>query len=69
MINLTQYNLMGIIYKQMTDNFGSLEIEDTCNQFIWQYSMAPLSYLYEIQLNQLNVMLSVGHNLNIEKHF
>lgn len=63
---MTQYNGMGTICKQMIAIFGNAEIEKTCNQFIHHFSTTNRPYLYEIQLNCHNAMLSLGHNSNNE---
>lgn len=59
---MAQYKSMEEICKQMVENFGSVEIENTCNQFVQQFSATTLPYLYEIQSNRHNVMLSIGHH-------
>jgi len=63
---ITQYHEMGTVCKQMIENFGNAEIENICNQFIHQFSTTTQPYLYEIQLNRRNAMLSIGQNINNE---
>jgi hypothetical protein len=63
---ITQYNEMGTICNQMIENFGNAEIESICNQFIHYFSTTTQPYLYEIQLNRRNAMLSLGQNINNE---
>lgn len=70
---ITQYNSMGEVCKfvptQMTNNFGNLEIENTCNQFMQQFSSVTLPYIYEIQENRHKVMLSIEQETNNENRF
>lgn len=63
---MTQYSEMETICKQMIANFGNAEIENICNQFVNQFSTTTRPYLYEIQLNRRNAMLSIEHNSNNE---
>lgn len=63
---MTQYNETGTICKQMIANSCNAEIENICNQFIHQFSTTTRPYLYEIQLNRRNAMLSIEHNSNKE---
>lgn len=57
---------METICRQMIANFGNAEIENICNQFVNQFSTTTRPYLYEIQLNRRNAMLSIEHNSNNE---
>ena len=66
---IAQYNSMGQVCKQMTNNFGNVRIENICNQFIQQFSSVTLPYIYEIQANRNKVMLSVGQEAKNENRF
>ncbi|KAL4153477.1 hypothetical protein QTP88_001310 [Uroleucon formosanum] len=63
---MTQYIVMETICKQMIANFYNAEIEDICNQLLHQFSTTTRPYLYEIQINRRNAMLSIEHNSNNE---
>jgi len=63
---MTQYIEMETICKQMIANFCNAEIENICNQFLHQFSTTTRPYLYEIQINRRNAMLSIEHNSNNE---
>ena len=41
---MTQYNTKETICKQIIDNYGNSEIENTCNQFVHQFFMTTLPY-------------------------
>ncbi|KAL4153815.1 hypothetical protein QTP88_001648 [Uroleucon formosanum] len=61
---MTQYIEMETICKQMITNFCNAEIENICNQFLRQFAITTRPYLYEIQINRHNAMLSIEHNSN-----
>ncbi|KAL4112117.1 hypothetical protein QTP88_015965 [Uroleucon formosanum] len=61
---MTQYIEMETICKQMITNFCNAEIENICNQFLHQFATTTRPYLYEIQINRHNAMLSIEHNSN-----
>jgi len=44
------------ICKKMTENLGSVEISNTCELFIQQFSRATLPYLNEIDANHRSLM-------------
>lgn len=46
----------------MTEQFGSTEISDTFEEFKRQFTQSTLPYLYEIESNHRNVMLSIEQN-------
>lgn len=54
-IKITQYNSMGEVCKQIMHNFGNVEIEKTCNQFVQHFSSVTLPYIYEIKANQIKL--------------
>jgi len=49
------------ICKKITENFGSVEISNTCELFIQQFSRATLPYLNEIEANHHSLMLAIGY--------
>ena len=53
----------------MTEHFGSTEISDTCEEFKRQFTQSTLPYLYEIESNHRNVMLSIEQNPDEENRF
>jgi len=49
------------ICKKMTENFRSMEISNTYELFIQQFSRATLPYLNEIEANHHSLMLAIGY--------
>ncbi|XP_060848447.1 uncharacterized protein LOC132927889 [Rhopalosiphum padi] len=49
------------ICKKMTERFGSVEISNTCELFMQQFSRATLPYLNEIDANHRSLMLAIGY--------
>lgn len=64
---MTQYNSTSQICEKMIQNFGSVEIENTCQQFLKEFSQATLPYLYEIEVNHRNIMATIGSHSIEEK--
>jgi len=50
----------------MTERFGSVEISDTCGQFVQLFRRATLPYLYEIESSSRKIQLAIGED-NMEK--
>ena len=48
------------ICKQVTERF--LELSPTCDQFVQTFARATLPYMYEIEANHRNMMVSIGYN-------
>lgn len=46
----------------MTEHFGNTEIANTCVHLMQQSAQSTLPYLYEIEANHRNMMLSIGYN-------
>ncbi|KAL4092466.1 hypothetical protein QTP88_026967 [Uroleucon formosanum] len=62
----SQYEATVKVREQMTERFGSVEILDTCKQFVQVFRRATLPYLYEIESSNRNMQLTLGEH-NIEK--
>jgi len=45
----------------MTENFGSVEISNTCELFLQQFSRVTLPYFNEIDANHYSLMLAIGY--------
>ncbi|KAL4154488.1 hypothetical protein QTP88_000351 [Uroleucon formosanum] len=59
----SQYEATVKVCEQMTERFGSVEISDTCEQFVQLFRRATLPYLYEIESINRNMQLTLGeHN-------
>jgi len=59
---LTHYEATKKICNQMTENFGSTEIDKTCVLFMQQFKQATSPYLNEIEANHHSLTLVLGYN-------
>jgi len=66
---ITHYKETVQICDLMTEHFGSTEVSDTCEEFKRQFTQSTLPYLYEIESNHCNVMLSIEQNPDEENRF
>ena len=64
---LAQYEATKHICDQMSDTFGSTEIDKTCVAFIQQFKQATSPYLNEIKANHHSLTLVLGTNQINEK--
>ncbi|KAL4154078.1 hypothetical protein QTP88_001911 [Uroleucon formosanum] len=62
----SQYEATVKVCEETTERLGSVEISDTCEQFVQLFRRATLPYLYEIKSSNRNMQLTLGEH-NIEK--